>query len=81
MKTEIPACSRKALGHTDKLRILIDKVLMRADHVMTEDHVRAVAEAGFNVVSPRWGGENMHEVRKIAQAAQKHGIYYVPVSI
>ena len=68
-----------ALGRTDKLRVLVDKVLMSANGwVMTEDHVRQIAEAGFNVFSPRLGNDDMNEVRKIARAAQKYGIFHLP---
>ena len=68
-----------ALGRTDKLRIVVDKVLMAANGwVMTDDHVRQIAEAGFNVVSPRLGNDDMQEVRKIARLARKHGIFHLP---
>jgi hypothetical protein len=72
------AADRAALGRTDKLRILVDKVLM-ADNgwVMTEDHVREIADAGFNVVSPRTGNEDMKEVRRIAEIAGKCGIFHM----
>jgi hypothetical protein len=71
--------SRDELGRSNKLRVLVDKVLM-ADNkwVMTEDHVKEIAAAGFNVVSPRLGNDNLAEVRKIASLAQKHGIYHMP---
>lgn len=71
--------SREALGRTEKLRILVDKVLM-ADNkwVMSEDNVREIAQAGFNVVSPRLGNEDMQEVRRLAAMARKNGIYHLP---
>lgn len=77
--TNVWGADRQALGRTDKLRVLVDKVLM-ADNkwVMTEDHVREIAEAGFNVVSPRLGNEDMNEVRKIAKLAEKYGIFHLP---
>lgn len=73
------AADRQALGRTEKLRILVDKVIM-ADHkwVMTEDDVREIADAGFNVVSPRLGNEDMAEVRKVATAAGRCGIFHMP---
>lgn len=67
------------LCRTGKIRVFVDKVLMRSNGwVMTEDHVRQIAEAGFNVVCPRKGGEDMERVRRIAKCAQKYGIYYMP---
>ena len=45
--------------------------------VMTEDHVREIKDAGFNVVSPRIGGTDPARVRKVAAMAQRHGIFYV----
>ena len=73
------AADRDQLGRAEKLRVLVDKVLMASNKwVMTEDHVRQIAEAGFNVVSPRAGNEDMNEVRKIAALAQKYGIYHMP---
>jgi len=73
------AADRHALGRTDRLRILVDKVIMAHNNwVMTEDHVREIADAGFNVVSPRLGNDDMKEVRKIAAAAAKCGIFHMP---
>ena len=69
---------RESLGHTNKLRVLVDKVLMAAnDWHMTEDNVRDIAAAGFNVVCPRIGGEDMARVRRVAELAQRHGVYYM----
>lgn len=63
----------------EKLRILVDKVLMAANGwVMTEDHVRQIAEAGFNVVSPRRGNDDPAEVRRIAGLAARYGIRHLP---
>ncbi|MCK5805162.1 MAG: hypothetical protein KAI66_20185 [Lentisphaeria bacterium] len=59
-------------------RILVDKVLMLDNKwVMTEDHVREIKEAGFNVVSPRIGGKDPARVRKVAKMAQDNGMFYV----
>jgi hypothetical protein len=67
------------LGHTEKLRILVDKVLMADNNwVMTADHVREIAAAGFNVVSPREGNEDLAEVRRIAGLAAQQGIFHLP---
>jgi hypothetical protein len=72
------AADRAALGRTEKLRILVDKVLMASNKwVMTEDHVREIADAGFNVVSPRLGNDDLAEVRRIATAAAKCGIFHM----
>ena len=73
------AADRAALGKTEKLRILVDKVIMAHNKwVMTEDHVKEIADAGFNVVSPRLGNDDMAEVRKIANAAANCGIFHMP---
>ena len=62
-----------------KLRILVDKVLMAADGwVMSEDHVRQIAAAGFNVVSPRRGNDDLAEVRRLAGLASRYGIRHMP---
>jgi hypothetical protein len=72
------AAKREDLGRSDKYRVLVDKVLMASNGwVMTEDHVRQIADAGFNVVCPRIGGDDMARVRRVAELAQKHGIYYM----
>ncbi|MBT4497723.1 MAG: hypothetical protein HOC74_08375 [Gemmatimonadetes bacterium] len=62
-----------------KLRVLVDKVLMAHNGwVMSEENVREIAAAGFNVVSPRQGNDDMDEVRRVALLAQKHGIRHMP---
>jgi hypothetical protein len=45
---------------------------------MTEEHVKEIAGAGFNVVSPRSGGEDLNRVREIAGFARKYNISYLP---
>ena len=67
------------LRQEDKLRILVDKVLSyeTRPHV-TESQVQEIAEAGFNVLVPRWGGEDMNLVREGAELAQKHGMWFMP---
>lgn len=83
LATSARAAKREDLGRADKFRVLVDKVLMAASRTgsgewyMTEDHVRQIADAGFNVVCPRIGGEDMARVRRVAELAQKHGIYYM----
>jgi hypothetical protein len=70
---------RTKLGRTDRLRILVDKVLMADNNwVMTEDHVKEIAGADFNVVSPREGNEDLAEVRKVAGLAEKYGVFHLP---
>lgn len=62
-----------------KLRVLVDKVLMKHNGwVMSEENVREIAAAGFNVVSPRRGNDDIDEVRRIALLAQKYGIRHMP---
>ena len=66
-------------GSDEKLRVLVDKVLMAAsDWVMTEAHIEEIVAAGFNVVSPRQGGGDLAEVRKVAGLAGKHGLRHMP---
>ena len=73
------ATKREELGRSEKMRVLVDKVLMRANGwVMSEDIVRQIAEAGFNVVSPRLGGDDMERVRQVSEFAEKYGIYHMP---
>ncbi len=73
----IPARPRHAIEQ-EKLRVLVDKVLMKSNRwIMTEQHVREIRDAGFNVVSPRLGGDDMDRVRKVAGWAGKYGIYYM----
>ena len=63
----------------EKLRVLVDKVLMAANGwVMTEAHMAEIAAAGFNVVSPRKGNDDLAEVRRIASLAGKHGMRHLP---
>ena len=70
---------RAALGHQDKFRILVDKVLSRSNNwIMTEAHVREIKEAGFNVVVPRMGGTDMNEVRRVADLAARQGMFFMP---
>ena len=62
----------------EKLRILVDKVLMRSNSwEMTEAHVKEIADAGFNVLSPRLGGDDPDRIRRVAALAGKHGVKYV----
>jgi hypothetical protein len=72
-----PTITHRALAG-EPWRVLVDKVLMKDNGwVMTEDHIREMRAAGFNVVSPRLGGEDMDRVRKVATMAGKHDMYYV----
>jgi len=70
------AAERDELGRTEKLRVLVDKVI----HYATDDEgvVREVAAAGFNVVTPREGGGNLAGVQRVAELAAKYGIYHMP---
>ena len=70
---------RAALGRTDKVRILVDKVMQpEAGWVTEEWMVKAAAEAGFNVFSPRIGHERLDEVKQVAEWCGKYGIAYMP---
>lgn len=69
---------RAALGHQDKLRVLVDKVLSMSNQwVMTEKHMDEIRDAGFNVVVPRVGGEDMKRVARVAQMARDRGMFYM----
>ncbi|MDY7011750.1 MAG: hypothetical protein SVV80_13515 [Planctomycetota bacterium] len=69
---------RKRLGREEKFRIMVDKVLVveTSDYRMTEDHVRIFANAGFNVVIPRSGADDIKDVRRMAALARKHNVFY-----
>ena len=74
---EVPA--RKELGRSVKLRILVDKVMQPTAGWMTQEWmVKATADAGFNVLSPRHGHERLEEVRQVAAWCKQYGIYYMP---
>lgn len=71
--------AREALGKTDKLRILVDKVMQPEAKWVTEEWmVKAAAEAGFNVFSPRIGHERLDEVRRVAEWCGKYGVFHLP---
>ena len=70
---------RGQLGRGVKLRILVDKGMQpTAGWVTQEWMVKATAEAGFNVLSPRHGQERLDEVRQVAAWCKQYGIYYMP---
>ena len=69
---------RAALGREDKLRILVDKVLSRSnDWVMTEKFVDEIGNAGFNVLVPRVGCDDMERVERVAGMARDRGLFYM----
>lgn len=71
--------AREDLGRGVKLTILVDKVMQpQADWVTEEWMVKEAAEAGFNVFSPRRGGDRMDEVRQVTEWCDKYGIYHMP---
>ena len=71
--------ARKDLGRSVKLTILVDKVMQpEADWVTEEWMVKATAEAGFNVFSPRVGHEKLDEVRQVTEWCTKYGIFHMP---
>ncbi len=73
------APSRETLGRQVKLRILVDKVMQPEEGWTTQEWmVKETAGAGFNVLSPRRGYENLDEVRQVAEWCRKYGIYYMP---
>lgn len=65
-------------GPQEKYRVLVDKVLMRHNKwVMTEQHIKEIKAAGFNIVCPRIGGADMARVRRVSKLAGKHGLFHV----
>ncbi|HOM84021.1 MAG TPA: hypothetical protein PLZ94_19785, partial [Armatimonadota bacterium] len=71
--------SRQDLGRTAKLTILVDKVMQPVEGWVTKEWmVKAAADAGFNVFSPRRGHERLDEVRQVTEWCQKYGIYHMP---
>ena len=70
---------RAELGHSQKLRILVDKVMQPEAKWITEEWmIRETAEADFNVYSPRVGHDRLDEVRRVSAWCQKYGIYHMP---
>ncbi len=66
---------RDDLGRSEKLRIMVDKVMHRS--LDDEGVVKETAAAGFNVICPRSGGSDLDRVRNVAQLAEKYGIYHM----
>ena len=76
-----PPC--RQLGRTEKFRVLVDKVLMQQGQDskkwrMKDRFIREIRDAGFNVVVPRYGGEDLARVRDVAKRAKMHGMCYMP---
>lgn len=72
------AKKRAALGKQDKFRILVDKVLSKSNQwVMTPQFVAEIGEAGFNVVCPRVGCDDMERVERVAETARQRGLFYM----
>lgn len=70
---------RKELGHGERLRVLVDKVMQPQGGWRTEEWmVRASAEAGFNVFSPRKGHEDLDAVKQVTEWCAAYGIYHMP---
>ena len=70
---------RGDLGRTEKLRILVDKVMQPEEGWVTKEWiVRETAEAGFNVFSPRLGHDRLDEVHEVTQWCEKYGIFHMP---
>ena len=71
---------RGDLGRKDKMRIIVDKVMMTTgvnQGTMTAKHLDEIKEAGFNIVSPRWGGTDMERVKRVANMCTERGLFYV----
>ncbi|MBN2311410.1 MAG: hypothetical protein JXR94_20705 [Candidatus Hydrogenedentes bacterium] len=73
------AIDRAELGRSVKLTILVDKVMQPEAGWTTEEWmVKASAEAGFNVFSPRKGHDKLDEVRAVTGWCEQYGIYHMP---
>jgi len=71
--------ARADLGRSVKLTILVDKVMQpQAKWVSEEWMVKATAQAGFNVFSPRAGHDRLDEVRQVTEWCAQAGIYHMP---
>jgi len=71
--------SRAELGKSIKLRILVDKVMQpEAKWVTQEWMVKAAADAGFNVFSPRAGYDRLDEVKQVAEWCKEYNIFFMP---
>jgi hypothetical protein len=74
-------CLTSTASHGDpgKLRILVDKVLSSAGQpLLTAGQLQEIADAGFNVVSPRWGGTSSGNVFNQAILVQGSDLEYMP---
>jgi hypothetical protein len=70
---------RAELGRSVKLSILVDKVMRPEAGWHTEEWMVAeAAKAGFNVWSPRLGGEDRDEVLRVNQWCRRYGISHIP---
>ena len=73
------AATRDQLGRSVKLRVLVDKVMQPTAGWITEEWmVKATADAGFNVFSPRSGHDRLDEVRQVTTWCKRYGIYHMP---
>jgi hypothetical protein len=67
---------RQALGRDDKFRILVDVVLSKSNEwILTGTHMDEIKDAGFNVIVPRRGYENMRRVKRIADMAAEREMF------
>lgn len=72
------AKKRASLGRTDKLRVLVDKVLSASNKwIMTPKFVQEIGDAGFNVVCPRVGCGDMKRVERVATMTRERGLFYM----
>lgn len=70
--------SRPSIGGP-KYRILVDKVYVqgRKNALLIDEDYAAVSKMGFNVICPRFHGDNRDLVAHGARLAQKHGLNYM----
>ncbi len=82
LATTLPAAAqiaREDLGRSVKLTILVDKVMLSHTRwQMQEWMVDEAVQAGFNVISPRSGADDLDNVRRVARWCADRGIFYMP---
>jgi len=72
----LPAqAGQQDLGRGEKMRVLVDNIIVRAtDHTTA---VREAAAAKFNVYCQMTSRTDLDEVARVADLAEKHGIYHM----
>ena len=65
-------------GENVKIKIFVDKVFSRnKTRELSEDSVRQIAEAGFNVLCPRWHGKDVKKMELYSNWAKKYNMDFM----